>query len=143
MAADLGSRVLIADGDPAWRQRLFSRLLELDIFSDCVGNGQDALRHLGDLHYSVVVLDLALPGVDAMQVLAHIAQLVTRPVVLVTGGGDAARALEVDIVQMVLRKPVDLEQIADLVRNCVRSSARRRAAIVRPDEQRGQDRIRS
>lgn len=138
MAADLGSRVLVADGDPAWRQRLFSRLLELDIFSDCVGTGQDALRQLSDLRYTVVVLDLGLPGVDAMQVLAHLARFEKPPVVLATAGAEQARALELDIVQMVLRKPVPVDQIAELVRNCVRSVSARRgaAAVAPPDDER-------
>lgn len=129
MVADLGSRVLIADGDPAVRQRLFSRLLDLDIFSDCVGKGQDALEKLDQLAYTVVVLDLALPGVDANQVLARMAQIPARPVVLVTADEQGARALEVEIVQIVLRKPVDVDQLAELVRNCVRTVSNRPTAI--------------
>lgn len=125
MAADLGSRVLIADGDPAWRQRLFTRLLELDIFSDCVGTGQDALRQLHDIRYTVVIVDLGLPGIEAMQVLAAIALMNAPPVVFATAHDEAARELEVENVQMVLRKPVDLDQIAELVRNCVRTVALR------------------
>jgi len=135
MSADLGPRVLIADADPAWRQRLFTRLLDLDVFADCVANGDDALRKLIDIRYTLVVLDLGLCGVDAAQVLAHIARMPSRPVVLASASDEAARALEVDIVQMVLRKPVDLVQISELVRNCVRAT-RRPATSVGGDDAR-------
>lgn len=128
MVADLGSRVLIADGDPALRQRLFSRLLDLDIFSDCVANGKDALEKLDQLAYTVVVLDLELPGIGAGNVLARIAQIPARPVVLATADVQGARALEVEIVQIVLRKPLDVDQLAELVRNCVRTVANRQTA---------------
>jgi two-component system, OmpR family, response regulator len=126
MVADHSSRVLIADGDPALRQRLFGRLVDLEITSDCVASGQDALEKLSEVAYTVVVLDLALPGVDAVQVLGRLAQLPSRPVVLVTAEEQAARVFDLEIVQIVLRKPLNVDQLAELVRNCVRTVANRR-----------------
>ena len=132
MVADLGARVLIADGDPALRQRLFSRLLDLDVFSDCVANVRDALEKLENTLYTVVIVELALPGAEGMQVLDRIAKLspAERPVVLVLATHpDAARALDVEIVQIVLRKPVEINQLAELSRSCIRTAvARRRSA---------------
>lgn len=129
MVADLGARVLIADTDPALRQRLYSKLLDLDIFSDCVSNGRDALEKLDETYYTVVLLDLALTGPDALSILDRLAQVPPdqRPVVLVLAGTpDAARALDVEIVQIVLRRPVNLTQISELVRSCIRTAAARK-----------------
>jgi DNA-binding response OmpR family regulator len=132
MVVDLGSRVLIADRDAAVRQTLFSRLLDLNLFSDCVSDGQDALEKLGEVAYTVVVIDVGLHGFHELGVLQKIAELAAgrRPVVLVLADHpEATRTLDVEIVQIVLRKPVDLDQLSDLIRNCVHSVTRRAAMI--------------
>lgn len=47
-----------------------------------------------------------------------------RPIVLVLAASpEAARSLDVEIVQIVIRRPVDLNQLTELVRNCVRNTA--------------------
>lgn len=135
MVADLGSRVLIADRDPSLRQLLFSRLLDLDLFSDCVSNGRDALEKLAEAKYAVAIIDVALSGVDALDVIHQIAELEPslRPVVLVLAEHpEAARTLDVEIVQIILRKPIDVQQLADLVQSCVRSAARSRTTAITP-----------
>lgn len=119
-------RVLIADGDAILRQQLFSALLTHDIFSDCVASVGDALTKLDEETFGVVVLDVALGDVEP--VIARIARMVSeeRPVVLILAGNpEAARALDVEIVQIVLRKPVNVPQLVDVVRSCSRSSAER------------------
>lgn len=130
MVADLGGRVLIAERDAIVRQTLFSRLLDLNLFSDCVSSGQDALVKLGEVPYSVAVIDIELRGLREVGVLEKIAELApaTRPVVLVLADHpEATRTLDVEIVQIVLRRPVDMDQLSDLIRNCVRSVTRRAA----------------
>ena len=123
------SRVLIADGDAALRQQLSSALLSLDVFSDSVATSADALARLGEERYGVVVIDVSLPaGEDIHRVIAWIAAMpvAERPVVLVLAAKpEAARSLDVEIVQIVLRKPVNLPQLVDVVRSCVRSSRKR------------------
>jgi DNA-binding response OmpR family regulator len=129
MVADFGARVLVADSDPVLRQRLFSKLLDLDIFSDCVANGRDALEKLTEYAYTVVIIDLGLPGVAAAQLIDRISKLALRPVVLVLAARpEAARVLDVEIVQIVLRKPIDVLQLAELARSCIRSTRARATA---------------
>ena len=118
------SRVLIADGDAGLRQQLFSALLSLDVFSDSVTTTAEALTRLTEERYGVVVVDVLLPA-DVAHVIAHIASMpvAERPVVLVLANNpEAARSLDVEIVQIVLRKPVNLPQLVDVVRSCVRSA---------------------
>ena len=120
-------RVLIADADAALRQQLFSALLSFDVFSDGVGTAADALTRLAEERYGVVVIDVGLQaGVD--RVIASIAgmPLAQRPVVLVLAANpETTRSLDVEIVQIVLRKPLNLPQLVDVVRSCVRSSQKR------------------
>ena len=118
--------MLIADSDPQLRQLVLSELLAVDVFSDCVGYVPDAMEKLRDEPYGVVVVDVALPGGDAEQIVARIAELShrERPVVLVLAANPtSARSLDVDIVQIVLRKPIALRQTVELIRSCVQSAA--------------------
>jgi DNA-binding response OmpR family regulator len=126
MSAEVIRRVLIADADAAVRQQLFSALLEQEIFSDCVLTVGDALEKLNALRYGLIVLDVALPGADIGTVIDRIAAqpMNERPVVLILASRpEATRSLDVEIVQIVLRKPVVLSQMVDLVRSCLRSAA--------------------
>jgi two-component system response regulator ResD len=121
-------RVLIADADQGIRQQLYSALLELDIFSDCVANTQDAIEKLETERYGLLVVDVALPPGNVEDVIARVQQMVPaqRPVVLVLAAKpEAARTLDVDIVQIVLRRPIVLRQLVDLVRSCLRSAGER------------------
>lgn len=129
-----GSRVLIADADVTLREQLFSALLNVDVFSDSVATPADALTKLAEEQYGVVVVDV---GHDIDRVIAHIAEMpaAQRPVVLVLATNpEAARSLDVEIVQIVLRKPLNLAQLVDVVRSCVRSARRNRAAIAPPTD---------
>jgi len=78
-------------------------------------------------------MDVALPPGDAELIVARIARMpaTLRPVVLVLAANpEAARSLDVEIVQIVLRRPVNLAQLVDLVRSCIRNSSPRTAALV-------------
>jgi len=123
-------RVLIADADATLRQQLFSALLDIEIFSDCVANAGDALAKLTSESYGVVVVDVGLAGeIDAL--IGRIAAMpaLTRPVVLVLAAHpEAARSLDVDIVQIVLRRPIRLSHLVDLIRSCAAQSGDRRTA---------------
>lgn len=125
MGAD-SRRVLIADADMALRQQLFSALLDLDVYSDCVNTTTDALEKLAAEVYGVVVIDVGLPNGDVERVIERIAQIPVhqRPVVLVLAANpEFARTLDVEIVQIVLRRPVNLPQLIDVIKSCIRSAA--------------------
>ena len=136
MMPDRRARVLIADADPGLCRNLSRRLVDAEVFADCVADGRTALEALGASSYAVVVLDLALSQVSSERILDFIAALPAgvRPVVLVLASRGAARSLDVDVVQIVLRKPCDLTQLSEIVQSCVRSSAdgRRQEATPQP-----------
>jgi DNA-binding response OmpR family regulator len=108
------------------RERLYGRLLDIDVFSDCAANGPDAVLKLEESRYSLVIADVGLPNQGIEQLVTRIAAMrkAERPIVLVLAGTpESARGLDVEIVQIVLRRPVDVNQIVDLVRSCVRNSS--------------------
>lgn len=117
------SRVLIVDGDAVLRRQLYKRLLDHDIYSDCVPDGVSALRALDERPYTLVIVDLGVEKVDGFQVLDRIRSLrhTEKPVVLVTVTNQDSRSLDVDIVQVILRKPIRIGEVTDLVRSCLRT----------------------
>lgn len=125
-------RVLIADADAHLRQMLFSALLAVDVYSDSVATCAEALEKLRDEAYGLILVDVGLPGGDPEQLLGAIRDLRSelRPVVLVLAlNPTAARTLDVDVVQIVLRKPLALRQTVEIIRSCVLSAAIRAAMI--------------
>lgn len=110
------------------RRQLFSALLDVNIFSDTVSTAAEALEKLQSEAYGVVVLDLMLPAGEADDVVSRIATIppLARPVVLVLAANpERASTLDVEIVQIVLRRPVLLSQLVDLITSCLRSAVGR------------------
>lgn len=118
---------MIADMDASLRQRLYSRLLDIDVLADCVSTPADALAKLDEADYSVVIADMDLPERGVERMVSRIARLPRgrRPIVLVVAeSGGAARSLDVEIVQIVLRRPLNEIQLVELIASCcVRNSA--------------------
>jgi len=105
------------------RRQLFSALLEQNIFSDSVLSCGESLEKLREEAYGVVVLDALLAG-DVEAVVKQIAAQPQRerPVVIVLAAHpEAASTLDVETVQIVLRRPIHLAQLVDVVASCLRA----------------------
>jgi CheY-like chemotaxis protein len=129
------ARVLIADGDLELRRTLYRKLLDLDVFSDSVGDGRAALERLQGRPYGMLILDLGIDQVDAIRIIDFIAEMLPerRPMVLAMTAGEARPALDSDLVQIVLRKPLEVDEIAEIVRSCLASVAEPERARERGD----------
>jgi DNA-binding response OmpR family regulator len=119
------SRVLVADAEPLVRRQLFSALLEQNVFSDCVATAREGLSKLAGEQYGVVVLDVTLPEEEIDEVMQRIAGQPSRsrPVVIVLAANpERANTLDVEVVQIVLRRPVHLRQLVDVIVSCLRAA---------------------
>lgn len=114
------SRVLIASADTSLRHQVYRRLLDRNIFSDMAADVTFALQHLGTTVYGVVLLDLSLGLADRIVELIGALPQRRRPVVLVLASPADAHSLDVEVVQVVLRKPVNLHHLAEIVSSCIR-----------------------
>ena len=123
-----GARVLIADADPGLRRQLYKRLLDAGLFADSVADSQAALEQLHQRSYAVILLDLRLSGAGAERILEFVSSDTrgARPVILVMSDASGGRSLDVDLVQIVLRKPCNIYQLAEMIQSCVRSTTARR-----------------
>jgi two-component system KDP operon response regulator KdpE len=98
-----------------WRTAL--RLESFEVVE--AGDGLDALKLVEAAPPDLVVLDLGLPHVDGLSVRKDLAaQFYSRaiPIVIITGSTDDLSDLN---VACVLRKPVTVDHVVRVVRQCV------------------------
>ncbi|MCU1347590.1 MAG: hypothetical protein JWO56_620 [Acidobacteria bacterium] len=110
-------RGLVVEDDPAIR-RLVERLLaRKNIDIDTAADGDTAVVLLEKNDYSVVVLDLMVPGVDGFAIIERIKLQKHRPPVAVVSAvsHQALTKLDLDIVKVVISKPFDVDELTKAV----------------------------
>ena len=117
-------RVLVADDDPSIRQLLGTIVRREGLPVDLAANGEDAIALLKKHEYSAILLDLMMPRIDGFGVIEHLRQNPPphKPVVLVITAYADQKFKEVnpEIVAGVIRKPFEVSEVGNLVRQCVR-----------------------
>lgn len=121
-------RVLIVDDEPAARRRLSIMLQELDV--EVVGeaeNGVEALELVADRRPDVLLLDIAMPEVDGLDVARHLHE--PKPLIIFQTAYDefALKAFEHEALDYVV-KPVTLDRL----RMALERAQRRLEAEARP-----------
>ena len=118
MIGEATIRVLLVDDEEAFREALGRRLARKGLsVTTAVGGGQ-ALEHLQEAEVDVVVLDVKMPDMDGLQVLARIKA--ARPlteVILLSGHADlptSITGLENGAFDYML-KPVPLDELVDKI----------------------------
>lgn len=103
-------RVLLAEDDPIFRLDLAQMLGEMGASEVCqCRNGEQALAMLQQKKWDLVVLDVAMPGLDGLQVAGEISRRRLAPVILVTAYSDdqtIQRALDSGVMAYLV-KPVE------------------------------------
>jgi two-component system OmpR family response regulator/two-component system response regulator QseB len=116
-------RILLAEDDPQLGDGLRAGLRQRGFLVDWVRDGEAAERELRSAAYEAAVLDLGLPRMDGLEVLASVRRArVTVPVLVLTardGVPDRIRGLDSGADDYVV-KPVDLDELAARLRALVR-----------------------
>jgi DNA-binding NarL/FixJ family response regulator len=119
-------RVLLCD-DVAMLRELIRYELEEDEGVVVVGeadNGLDSVRLAAELQPDVVVLDLAMPGIDGLEAITLMRAVPEPPVILVHSGFDAdtmrERVLALGAARY-LEKGGNLREVRDAVREVMES----------------------
>jgi DNA-binding NtrC family response regulator len=118
----LAGAVLIIDDEAEIRESL-QTLLEMEGFAvETAVSGEAGLQRIGEHPFDLVLLDLALPGRDGMEILAEIRSHETRlPVIMITAYGtveNAVHAMQSGAANFV-QKPWDNEKLLADVRAAV------------------------
>ncbi|MBA2963449.1 MULTISPECIES: response regulator transcription factor [Ramlibacter] len=124
-------QVLLVEDDPSMRAALERSLSRRGLAIVGCGDGHEALAHWRAGAFDVVVLDLSLPGLDGLEVLAAgRAQGLATPVLILTARGTVGdRVLGLNTgADDYLPKPFDLDELEARVR----ALGRRRAEPAAP-----------
>ena len=116
-------RVLLVDDEIDFVTTLSNRLGMRGIKTDVVHDGQEALDYVAKQEPDVIVLDLKMPGMYGMEGLRRLSK--SNPdiqVVVLTGHGTDRDEEEAERLKAFdyLRKPTDIDKLADRIRGAYR-----------------------
>jgi two-component system nitrogen regulation response regulator GlnG len=128
-------RVLVIDDDGALRSllSLICRRAGFDV--DVAGNGEEALRAIDANDYLVAILDLQMPNMNGFDVIARLAARPRRPFIIVMTALPPAALMGLDpsVVQVIIRKPFDVELVGGMLSELARIAASARTPLTRGD----------
>jgi len=115
-------RALIVEDDAAIRRLVTKLLTRQRIQVDVAAEGHEAIRLLKSKRYSVIVLDLMVPGVNGFEIIEHLKSTgTTTPVAVVSAVSQQALTnLDLDIVKVVVSKPFDVDEFTKAIVNLCR-----------------------
>ena len=131
-----GCSVLVAEDDPAIRALLATAFRRRRLQLAVAANGEEALQHLQDREWRVLVLDLMMPAVTGWDVISWLAKNRDRKpkTVIVVSATDRALLQELDptVVNAVIFKPFDVLQLSAYVKaSCeLQQIDRRRSRVI-------------
>jgi len=123
-------RILLVD-DHLDTLRLYETCLCMSGFDvTAASSAVDALRHHAASRFDAITTDLAMPGMDGIELIRRIRESGTQPaipIVAITGQMvDSETMRGIDCCRLLI-KPCDLEEVADLLRSLIHDCRRRRA----------------
>jgi two-component system nitrogen regulation response regulator NtrX len=118
------TRVLVVDDEPLIRQSLCGVLEDEGYTTFAVESGEACLDELNHTNYDLVILDIWLPGMDGLDVLARIQEipLPARPAVInISGHGTIETAVKATKLGAFdfLEKPLTIEKVSVVVKNAL------------------------
>ncbi len=138
MAAEVGAnrRILVIDDDSVFL-RLLDRVLTHEGYAVLkASDGQEGLRLLFAARPDLVLLDVAMPGMDGWQVCQRIREVTDVPVIMLTGKQraeeDIVRGLESGADEYLF-KPVRNKELAARVKAVLRRVELSSAAVARKE----------
>lgn len=127
-------RLLIVENDQTLRHELSRALHDVEIVSDSVSDAGEAIELLQQQRYAIVILDVAIAGgSDAVLASAQRMPEGERPIIIATAEAERVGGLDAEAVQVVMRRPVRVREVAELARACIDARAARRTTPG-PDE---------
>jgi DNA-binding response OmpR family regulator len=118
-------RVLIVEDEPELRRVLAQALREDGYAVDEAADGEDGLHKAVTWDYDVILLDLMLPKLDGLSVLARLRKERTTPVIILTARDavpERVRGLDLGADDYVV-KPFDLVEVLARTRALIRRAA--------------------
>lgn len=124
--APAARRVLVVDDDRAFRHATVALLQKVGYATAQTGDGLDALAQLHDGRVDVVLLDIGLPGMNGLDVLAEARRLPSPPRIVIITSDDTPGALMASFrgqADRFVRKPITPQRIVEVVKEVLAVSA--------------------
>ena len=118
------AKILVVDDEPVIREFVARVLADEGYEVDVVANGRDALERIESRRYSLILLDIKIPGISGVELyrrIQEIAKSLARRVVFITGdilSAETERFLAQARVAC-LEKPFDAEQLKEEVQRAL------------------------
>lgn len=113
-------RVLIVENNDALRAMLFTILRHQPIGVDTAVTAEDALQKVMQCDYALIIVDIDLPNQTGMTFIQRFREQRTEATTFVLAVRDPKNDayLDPDLVSAVLNKPLEIDMLAELVREC-------------------------
>jgi CheY-like chemotaxis protein len=119
-------RILLVDDDRGLRHALSALLTGAGHVVETAGDGPDALALLSDRTFDIVLLDIGLPSMSGLDVLAQARALATPPLVIMMTADDTPETVLESVRRQAfryLRKPFPPATIVDVVNDALAPAA--------------------
>lgn len=117
--AQVAPHVLVVDDDRAFRHVIATLLQKAGYTTDQTGDGADALARIERGAVDLVLLDIGLPGLNGLEVLAAVRRIAQAPRVVMLTADDTPDALMEAMkgqADRFVRKPVTPGRVIDVVK---------------------------
>ncbi len=115
-------RILLVDDEEDLVSTLAERLALRGFQVQTATNGADALGQIRDNDFNVLILDVKMPEIDGLDLMAQVkGKHPSLPVILFTGHAsvaDAERGLTEGAFEYIM-KPIDIEELVEKIRSAV------------------------
>ena len=113
-------KVLIVDDEEDLASTMAERLALRDFEVSTAASAADAQERVDEIDFSVLILDVKMPGLDGLELMAELKRKRPGlPVILFTGHGsvaDAERGMKEGAFDYLM-KPIDIDRLVETIRN--------------------------
>ena len=114
------ARVLVIEDNDALRVMLFTVLRHQPLGVDTASNAEEAMERVRVCDYALILLDMNLPDDDSEEFLRRFRDFRPESTSFILAVYDPREPLmiEPDLVNAVVNKPLEIDTLADIVREC-------------------------
>lgn len=121
-------RILVVEDNADMRGLLAMYLQDVGYTVDLAEDGNEALRTVEAECPDLLIIDLRMPNGDGLELIERLRakpRLIELPILVLTANGDGKshKARQVG-ANVLMRKPVDLESVIDIVKELLKSYSR-------------------
>ena len=116
-------KILVVDDEKNLRESLVELIESEGFAAEAAGDGAEALLKIRAANYACIFLDVRMPRMDGLQLLAKLREenLTKTPVVVVSAFGDSERTIEAMRLGAFdyITKPLDIDEILQTLKRAV------------------------